>query len=94
MVFAPAAGTFTCYVYGIASDGSAAPLQSVQTAIDHTSPLTGIPVAPDLVGISLTTTIPLTAAASATDQAAIVSHAVTAVQNCIHNLAIGAEPHG
>jgi hypothetical protein len=30
VVFAPVAGTFTCYVYGIASDGSAALLQNVQ----------------------------------------------------------------
>jgi hypothetical protein len=36
VVFAPAAGTFTCYVYGIASDGSAALLGSVQQAIDNT----------------------------------------------------------
>ena len=54
VVFAAAAGTFTCYVYGIASDGSAALLQNVQTAINNTIafPLTGIAVAPDLVGIS------------------------------------------
>ena len=60
VVFAAAAGTFTCYVYGIASDGSAALLQNVQTAIDNTVafPLTGS------AGISLTTTITLTASAS------------------------------
>ena len=53
VVFAAAAGTFTCYVYGIASDGSAALLQNVQTAINNTIafPLTGIAVAPDLVGM-------------------------------------------
>jgi len=63
VVFAPVAGTFTCYVYGIASDGSAALLQNVQQAINNTVafPLTGIAVAPDLVGISLTTTLTLTA---------------------------------
>jgi len=60
VVFDAAAGTFTCYVYGIASDGSAALLQNVQQAINNTVafPLTGIAVAPDLVGISLTTTVP------------------------------------
>ena len=44
VVFAPAAGTFTCYVYGIASDGSSALLQNVQQAINDTIafPLTGI----------------------------------------------------
>ena len=59
VAFEPAAGTFTCYVYGIASNGSAALLSSVQTAIDNTVafPLTGIAVAPSLVGISLTTTL-------------------------------------
>ena len=60
VVFDAAAGTFTCYVYGIASDGSAALLQNVQQAIDNTVafPLTGIAVAPGLAGISLTTTVP------------------------------------
>ena len=60
VVFDAAAGTFTCYVYGIASDGYAALLQNVQQAINNTVafPLTGIAVAPDLVGISLTTTVP------------------------------------
>jgi phage-related baseplate assembly protein len=70
VVFSPAAGTFTCYVYGIASDGSSALLQSVQTALNDNIafPLTGIAVAPDLVGISLTTTITLTTSLSPVDQ--------------------------
>lgn len=89
VVFAPAAGTFTCYVYGIASAGSAALLQNVQTCIDNTVafPLTRIAVSPDLVGISLTTSITLTASASSTDQATIIFNAVTAVENYINNLA-------
>jgi len=93
VVFAPAAGTFTCYVYGIASDGSAALLQNVQQAIDNTVafPLTGTAVVPDLVGISLNTTLTLTAASSQSDQAAIVATAVSAVENYINNLAIGAQ---
>ena len=91
VVFAPAAGTFTCYVYGIPSDGSSALLQNVQQAINNTVafPLTGIAVAPDLVGISLTTTLTLTASATQSDQATIISNAVTAAQNYINNLAIG-----
>ena len=80
VVFAPQAGTFTCYVYGIAADASASLLQSVQQTINGTVafPLTGTAVAPDLVGISLTTTITLTASASATDQASIIANAFSA----------------
>lgn len=85
VVFAPAAGTFTCYVYGIASDGSAALLQNVQTAINNTVafPLTGIAMAPDLVGISLTTTITLTASASQpmSQDAHLMAAAVRAAAN-------------
>jgi uncharacterized phage protein gp47/JayE len=36
VAYAPAAGTFTCYVYGIASDGSSSLIQSVQTCINNT----------------------------------------------------------
>ena len=52
--------------------------KNVQTAIDNTVafPLTGSAVAPDLVSISLTATITLTASTSATDQATIISNAV------------------
>jgi hypothetical protein len=63
VAYAPAAGTFTCYVYGIASDGSSSLIQSVQTCINNTLafPLTGLAVAPIQVGISLTTTLTLVA---------------------------------
>jgi phage-related baseplate assembly protein len=83
VVFSPAAGTFTCYVYGIASDGSSALLQSVQTALNDNIafPLTGIAVAPDLVGISLTTTITLTTSLSPVDQQTVIANAMTAVEN-------------
>ena len=93
VVFSPAAGTFTCYVYGIASDGSSALLQSVQTALNDNIafPLTGIAVAPDLVGISLTTTITLTTSLSPVDQQTVISNAITAVENYINNLGIGDE---
>jgi hypothetical protein len=44
---------------------------------------------PDLVGISLATTITLKAGATTTDQQTAISNATSAVQNYINNLAIG-----
>ena len=52
-------------------------------------PLTGTALNPDLVGISLATTISLNSKATSTDQQTAVSSATTAVQNYINNLAIG-----
>ncbi len=55
------AGTFTAYVYGISPVVPPSLLQLVQAQIDDrvAYPLTGLAVAPDLIGISLATTIKL-----------------------------------
>lgn len=92
VVFEPQAGTFTVYVYGIAPQVPTSLLQLVQTAISNTAafPLTGLAVAPNLVGISLQTTVTFIAGVSAADQTAILQLAVAAAQNYINNLAIGA----
>jgi len=92
VVFQPQAGTFTCYVYGIAPQVPPSLLQLVQDAINTTAafPLTGLAVAPNLVGISLETDITFVAGVSSADQATIVQNAVSAAQNYINNLAIGA----
>lgn len=91
VVFQPQAGTFTCYVYGIAPQVPPSLLQLVQTAINNTAayPLTGLAVAPNLVGISLETTITFVAGVSSANQASIIQNAVAAAQNYINNLSIG-----
>lgn len=92
VVFSPQAGTFTAYVYGIAPQVPPSLLQLVQTAISNTAafPLTGLAVAPNLVGISLQTTVTFVAGVSSADQAAIIQNAVSAAQSYINNLPIGA----
>jgi hypothetical protein len=59
LVFERQAGAFIVYVYGISPDVSPGLLQSVQDQINDKAayPLTGLAVAPDLVGISLATTV-------------------------------------
>jgi uncharacterized phage protein gp47/JayE len=91
VVFQPQAGTFTCYVYGIAPQVPPSLLQLVQTAINNTAayPLTGLAVAPNLVGISLETTVTFVAGVSSANQASILQNAVAAAQNYINNLSIG-----
>ena len=85
------AGTFYCYVYAITPVASASLLQTVQSVLAQTVafPLTGTALNPDLVGISLATTISLKSGATTTDQQTAISNATSAVQNYINNLAIG-----
>lgn len=92
VVFSPKAGTFTCFVYGISPQVPPSLLQLVQTAIDNTAafPLTGLAVAPNLVGFSLETSVTFVAGVSSTDQASILQNAIAAAQNYINNLPIGA----
>lgn len=91
VVFQPQAGTFICYVYGIAPQVPPSLLQLVQTAINNTAayPLTGLAVAPNLVGMSLETTVTFVAGVSSANQASIIQNAVAAAQNYINNLSIG-----
>ena len=83
----------TCYVYGIASDGSAALLGNVQQVLNNTFayPLTGLAVAPDLVGISLSTSLKVSASTSQSDRATIVATAAAAASAYINNLQIGVQ---
>ncbi len=92
VVFEPQAGTFTTYVYGISPQVPPSLLQLVQTAINNTAafPLTGLAVAPNLVGFSIQTTVTFVAGVSSAQQASIIQNAVAAAQVYINNLAIGA----
>lgn len=92
VVFEPKAGTFIAFVYGISPQVPPSLLQLVQTAIDNTAafPLTGLAVAPNLVGFSLETTVTFVAGVSSADKAAIIQNAISAAQSYINNLPIGA----
>ena len=91
IVFTRLAGTFDCYVYGISPSPSPSLLDAVQQTINNNVafPLTGTAIAPDLVGISLVTTLTTGSSLSSTDQGMVVSNAVTAAQEYIDNLGVG-----
>jgi hypothetical protein len=69
VVFDRRAGTFTCYVYAITPVAAASTLQLVQDTLDQTVafPITGVASNPDLVGITLATTISLVSGTTQTD---------------------------
>src|ERR1035437_9186022 len=91
IVFTRLAGTFNCYVYGIAPTPAPSLLDAVQQTINDNVafPLTGTAIAPDLVGISLVTTLAMSAGASTTDQDMVIGEAVAAAQDYIDNLTVG-----
>jgi uncharacterized phage protein gp47/JayE len=90
IVFSRQAGTFDCYVYGIAPQTAPSLLDAVQQTInDHVAfPLTGNAIAPDLVGISLTTTLSMPASLSSVDNNTVIANAVGAAQDYIDNLLV------
>jgi hypothetical protein len=92
IVFEPKAGTFIAYVYGISPQVPTSLLRLVQDAISNTAafPLTGLAVAPNLVGFSLETSIIFVAGVSSGDQQSIIQNAVSAAQTYINNLPVGA----
>lgn len=92
VVFEPKAGTFITYVYGISPQVPTSLLQLVQTAIANTAafPLTGLAVAPNLVGFSLETSVTFVAGVTSSDQQVVIQNAISAAQSYINNLAIGA----
>ena len=91
VVFTRLAGTFDCYVYGIAPTPAPSLLDAVQQTINDNVafPLTGMAIAPDLVGISLVTTLSVATSASTIDQDTIIAEAVAAAQDYIDNLGVG-----
>ena len=93
VVFKRDAGTFTAYVFGISPVVPPSLLMLVQAQIDeHTAyPLVGTAVTPDLVGISLATTVSFTSNASPSDKQTAISAAAAAAQNYINNLTVDQE---
>ena len=83
VVFDRHAGTFDVYVYSIAPQVAASLLDMVQQVINDTVayPLTGLAVAPDLVGISLTTTLHLAAGIANVDAQTAAANATGAAED-------------
>src|SRR5204862_1561314 len=71
-------------LYGISPNVSPGLLQNVQDSLnDKTAyPLTGLAVAPDLVGVSLSTTVEFKAGTSAEEKSLALS-AAASVENCV-----------
>jgi len=93
ITFNPLAGTYQVYVYGTSPAVGQALLSLVQTALNQNTayPLVGVALAPDLVGISLSTSLTLQSGLSSIDQSTIIASATSAAANYINNLAVGAE---
>jgi hypothetical protein len=91
VVFESYPGSFDCYVYSISPQVAASLLSMVQQVINSTVayPLTGLALAPDLVGISLTTTLQMVTGVSAADAQTAASNATAAAEDYINNLAVG-----
>jgi len=85
LVFERQAGAFIVYVYGISPNVSPGLLQNVQNAINDKAayPLTGLAVAPDLVGISLATTVEFKTGTSVDEKNLALEAAAAAVENCV-----------
>lgn len=88
--FEPLSGTYNLYVYGISPSIPQTLLGLVQNAMgDATAfPLVGTALAPDLIGISVNTTLTLTAGTSVAEQSAVIANGVAAISNYINNLGI------
>ena len=86
--FVRQAGTFICYVYGISPVVPPSLLAMVQTQLDSGAayPLSGTATQPDLIGISLATTLTFVATASSAQQQSAISAATAAAQSYVNNL--------
>jgi hypothetical protein len=91
VVFDRHAGSFTVYVYGIAPVVSASLIGMVQERINDRAafPITGVAVNPDLVGVSLASTLRLSQSPSAVEKEIILNTATVAAEEYINNLRVG-----
>lgn len=93
VVFTPLAGTYLVYIYGISPAVPPSLINLVQVALNSATayPLTGRAIVPDLIGISLQTTLTLKAGSSISDQSDVISNAQQAAENYINNLTVDQE---
>jgi hypothetical protein len=90
LVFVPQAGTFLVYLYGISPVVAPSLLALAQQRVDERAvfPVVGTAVTPDLVGISLATTITMTRGVGPAERSIILSNAAASAENYINNLRI------
>lgn len=90
IVFKPEPGRVTCYLYSIAVYPDPGLLDQAQSVLDEhlAFPLHGRVVAPEVVGISLHTTIRVSGSVTAAEKDVIVGNAVSAVREYVNNLGI------
>jgi hypothetical protein len=90
VVFSSSAGSFIVYLYGISPVIPPSLTQLANTTINNTAafPIQGSSLTPDLVGISLSTTVSFVSGVGLADQAVILSSAVSAAANYINNLPV------
>lgn len=88
VVFSPLAGSFWVYLFGVSPQVPASLLQLAQQAVNETVtfPIQGTVLTPDLVGISLSTTLSLARGTSPSDSSVIVANAQNAAANFLNNL--------
>lgn len=93
VIFTPLAGTYLVYIYGISPVVPPSLINLVQVALNAATayPLTGRAIVPDLIGISLQTTLTLRAGSSTSDQSDIISNAQQAAENYVNNLTVNQE---
>lgn len=89
MVFTSQAGSFYVYLYAVSPVVPPSLLQLANVTLTPAFPIQGIALSPDLVGISLSTTLSFTAGVSPADQPGIIATATSAAANYINNLPIG-----
>jgi uncharacterized phage protein gp47/JayE len=82
-------GTFNVFIFTISSSPSDYVIQLAQSVIDNLTafPIKGTAIAPDLVGISLVTTLKLIPALTEA-QSTIIANAISAATNYINNVGI------
>jgi hypothetical protein len=90
VVFSPYAGGFYVYLYGVSPVIPPSLLQLANQTIASTAafPIQGTALSPDLVGISLETTLSFASGITQADQSAILATATAAAANYINNLAV------
>ena len=91
VIFQRQAGTYLCYVYAVSPTVPTSTLQMVQAQMNTATawPIVGTAVQPDLIGISLSTTITFVSGATSSQQQSAIANAVSAAAGYINNLSIG-----
>jgi hypothetical protein len=92
VVFETSAGSFSVYLYAVSPVVPPSLLQLAGTLLTDTVafPIQANVLTPDLVGISLATTLSFTPGTTPADQAVVISSASAAAQDYIDNLPIAA----